>query len=138
VEEPSVGKDTVSRASGGPSVCKRTANVTFSCRTLDLQIGTVIDQCQRRHRHQGYVRFLREIDTNVPARFAVHLIVDNYATHKRPACSAGWLHNPEISVHHTPTYASWLNQEEIWLNIITQKAVRRGTFRSVKELVAQY
>jgi putative transposase len=104
---------------------------------LDLATGTVIGQCQRRHRHQEYVRFLREIDANVPARFAVHLIVDNYATHKHPRVLRWLAAHPRFQVHYTPTYASWLNQVEIWFNIITQQAIRRGTFRSVKDLVAK-
>jgi len=104
---------------------------------LDLATGTVIGQCQRRHRHQEYVRFLREIDTHVPAQFAVHLIVDNYATHKHPRVLRWLAAHPRFQVHYTPTYASWLNQVEIWFNIITQKAIRRGTFRSVKDLVAK-
>jgi len=104
---------------------------------LNLATGTVISQCQRRHRHQEYLHFLRKIEANVPARFAVHLIVDNYATHKHPRVQ-GWLAaHPRYQVHFTPTYASWLNQVEIWFNIITQKAIRRGTFRSVKDLVTK-
>jgi hypothetical protein len=98
---------------------------------LDLATGAVIGQCQRRHRHQEYVRFLREIDANVPTRFAVHLIVDNYATHKHPRVLRWLAAHPRFQVHYTPTYASWLNQVEIWFNIITQQAIRRGTFRSV-------
>ncbi len=97
----------------------------------------VISQCRHRHRHQEYRRFLQEIDAQVPARFAVHLIVDNYATHKHPHVQRWLAAHPRYQVHFTPTYASWLNQVEIWFNIITQKAIRRGTFGSVKELVAQ-
>ena len=104
---------------------------------LDLATGTVIGQCQRRHRHQEYLRFLREIDANVPKGLAVHLIVDNYATHKHPSVQRWLARHPRYQVHFTPTYASWLNQVEIWFHIITQKAIRRGTFRSVKELVAK-
>jgi len=104
---------------------------------LDLATGRVISRCQRRHRHQEYLRFLRDIDTQVPAGFAVHLIVDNYATHKHPAVLRWLAAHPRFQLHYTPTYASWLNQVEIWFSIITQKAIRRGTFRSVKELVAK-
>jgi putative transposase len=104
---------------------------------LDLATGTVISQCQRRHRHQEYLRFLGEIDAQVPVRFAVHLIVDNYATHKHPRVLRWLAAHPRFQVHYTPTYASWLNQVEIWFNIITQQAIRRGTFRSVKDLVAK-
>jgi transposase len=104
---------------------------------LDLATGAVLSQCQRRHRHQEYLGLLREIDAQVPARFAVHLIVDNYATHKHPRVLRWLAAHPRFQVHYTPTYASWLNQVEIWFNIITQQAIRRGTFGSVKELVAK-
>ena len=104
---------------------------------LDLATGAVITQCQRRHCHQEYLRFLREIDANVPGGCTVHLIVDNYATHKHPRIQRWLTAHPRYQVHFTPTYASWLNQVEIWFHIITQKAIRRGTFRSVKELVAK-
>jgi len=104
---------------------------------LDLATGTVLTQCQRRHRHQEYMRFLREIDAQVPAGFTVHLVVDNYATHKHPRVQRWLATHPRFQVHYTPTYASWLNQIEIWFNIITQKAIRRGTFRSVQDLVAK-
>jgi putative transposase len=103
---------------------------------LDLATGTVLSQCQRRHRHQEYLHFLREIEANVPTRFAVHLIVDNYATHKHPRVQRWLAAHPRYHVHFTPTYASWLNQVETWFHIITQKAIRRGTFRSVGDLVA--
>lgn len=104
---------------------------------LNLATGTVIGRCQRRHRHQEYLYFLKEISANVPKGLAVHLIVDNYATHKHPRVQRWLAAHPRVQVHFTPTYASWLNQVEIWFHIITQKAIRRGTFGSVKELVAQ-
>jgi len=104
---------------------------------LNLATGTVISRCRRRHRHQEYLHFLREIDAQVPPRFAVHLIVDNYATHKHPRVQRWLAAHSRYQVHFTPTYASWLNQVEIWFHIITQKAIRRGTFGSVKELVAK-
>ncbi len=104
---------------------------------LNLATGTVIGHCQRRHRHQEYLRFLGEIDANVPKGLAVHLIVDNYATHKHPRVQRWLATHPRYQVHFTPTYASWLNQVEIWFHSITQKAIRRGTFRSVKELVGR-
>jgi putative transposase len=104
---------------------------------LNLASGTVIGRCLRRHRHQEYLCFLKEIDANVPQGLAVHLVVDNYATHKHPRVQRWLAAHPRVQVHFTPTYASWLNQVEIWFHIITQKAIRRGTFGSVKELVAQ-
>jgi putative transposase len=102
---------------------------------LDTAKGTVIAQCRQRHRHQEYLDFLRQIEKNVPAELDVHVIVDNYATHKHPRVKRWFAARPRYHVHFTPTYASWLNQVEIWFNRITQRAIRRGTFRSVKELV---
>lgn len=102
---------------------------------LDTAQGKVITQCRKRHRHQEYLGFLREIEKNVPKTLDVHIIVDNYATHKHPRVKRWFAARPRFHVHYTPTYASWLNQVEIWFNRITQQAIRRGTFRSVKELV---
>jgi len=104
---------------------------------LDAAKGTVIGRCRRHHRHQEYLDFLRQIEENVPAKLDVHIIVDNYATHKHPRVKRWLAARPRFHVHFTPTYASWLNQVEIWFNRITQQAIRRGTFRSVKELVAK-
>jgi putative transposase len=104
---------------------------------LDAAKGTVISRCRRRHRHQEYLDFLRQIEKNVPEDLDVHVIVDNYATHKHPRVKRWLAARPRFHVHFTPTYASWLNQVEIWFNRITQQAIRRGTFRSVKELVAK-
>jgi putative transposase len=102
---------------------------------LDTAKGKVLTQCRQRHRHQEYLGFLKEIEKNVPETLDVHLIVDNYATHKHPRVQRWFAARPRFHVHFTPTYASWLNQVEIWFNRITQQAIRRGTFRSVKELV---
>ena len=104
---------------------------------LDTTKGTVISRCRQRHRHQEYLDFLREIDKNVPEELGVHVIVDNYSTHKHPRVKRWLAARPRFHVHFTPTYASWLNQVEIWFNRITQQSIRRGTFRSVKELVAK-
>jgi putative transposase len=104
---------------------------------LDTAKGTVLTRCRQRHRHQEYLDFLRQIDRNVPPDLDVHVIVDNYATHKHPRVKRWLAARPRFHVHFTPTYASWLNQVEIWFNRITQRAIRRGTFRSVKELVAK-
>lgn len=102
---------------------------------LDTATGNVISQCRQRHRHQEYLDFLREIEKNVPAELAVHIIVDNYATHKHSRVKRWLATRPRFQVHFTPTYSSWLNQVEIWFNRITQQAIRRGTFRSVAELI---
>jgi putative transposase len=101
---------------------------------LDVATGEVITQCKRRHRHQEFLAFLRHIDANVPEQFDVHLIVDNYATHKHPKVKAWLARRPRYHVHFTPTYASWLNQVERWFGLITQRAIRRGSFSNVKEL----
>jgi putative transposase len=101
---------------------------------LDLATGEVIAQCKKRHRHQEFLQFLKHIEANVPKKLDIHLVVDNYGTHKH-AKVRNWLAaRPRYHVHYTPTYSSWLNQVEIWFNIITQKAIRRGSFRSTKQL----
>lgn len=104
---------------------------------LDIATGQVLTQCKGRHRHQEFLAFLRHIDANVPGPFDVHLIVDNYATHKHPKVKAWLARRPRYHIHYTPTYASWLNQVERWFGIITQKAIRRGSFSSVKELITK-
>lgn len=101
---------------------------------LNIATGEVLTQCKARHRHQEYLSFLRHIDQNVPEDLDVHLVVDNYATHKSPKVKAWLAKRPRYHVHYTPTYASWLNQVERWFGIITQQAIRRGSFRSVREL----
>ena len=101
---------------------------------LDLATGEVITQCKKRHRHQEYLQFLKHIDANVPKDMDIHLVVDNYATHKHQKVRNWLAVRPRYHVHYTPTYSSWLNQVEIWFNIITQKAIRRGSFSSVKQL----
>ena len=104
---------------------------------LDIATGQVLTSCKNRHRHQEYLQFLKQVDANVPSDLAIHLVVDNYATHKHPRVKRWLAAHPRYQVHYTPTYASWLNQVEIWFNIITQRAIRRGTFRSVKALVSK-
>jgi len=104
---------------------------------LDLASGEVLTQCKRRHRHQEFLQFLRHIEASVPDDLEVHLIVDNYCTHKHAKVKRWLAARPRFHVHYTPTYASWLNQVEIWFHIITQRAIRRGTFKSVRDLVAK-
>ena len=104
---------------------------------LDVATGQVLTSCKPRHRHQEYLAFLKRVEANVPPKLSIHLVVDNYATHKHPTVKRWLAAHPRIQVHYTPTYASWLNQVEIWFNLITQRAIRRGTFRSVKDLVAK-
>jgi len=104
---------------------------------LDIATGQVLTQCKSRHRHQEFLSFLNHIDANVPQGLEVHLVVDNYATHKHDKVRRWLAACPRYHVHYTPTYSSWLNQVEIWFNIITQRAIRRGTFRRVKDLIAK-
>lgn len=83
---------------------------------FDPITGTVLSQCKRRHRHQEFLDFLRHVDASVPKAFDVHLIVDNYATHKHPRVQRWLAARPRYRLHFTPTYSSWLNQVEIWLS----------------------
>ena len=102
---------------------------------LDVATGEVLAQCKRRHRHQEFLAFLRHIDKSVPAHLDIHLVVDNYATHKHARVKAWLARRERYHMHYTPTYASWINQVERWFGLITQQAIRRGSFSSVKELV---
>jgi transposase len=104
---------------------------------LDVANGRVLTQCKARHRHQEFLSFLRHIEASVPAQLDVHLIVDNYGTHKHPRIKAWLARRTRFHIHYTPTYASWLNQVEIWFGQITRKAIRRGSFQSVADLKAQ-
>jgi transposase len=102
---------------------------------LDIANGKVFTACKPRHRHQEFLSFLRHLDQNVPPAYEVHLIVDNYATHKHPKVRTWLAQRPRYQMHYTPTYSSWLNQVERWFGIITQRALRRGSFTSVHDLV---
>ena len=102
---------------------------------LDVRTGAVLAHCQRQHRHQEFLAFLGRIDASVPTALDVHLVLDNYATHKHPAVRAWLAARPRYHVHFTPTYASWLNQVERWFGLVTQRALRRSSVRTVRELV---
>ena len=104
---------------------------------LDAANGEVIAQCKKRHRHQEFLAFLGHIDKSVPAHLDVHLICDNYATHKHPKVRAWLARRSRYHMHYTPAYASWLNQVERWFGLITQQAIRRGSFKSVPDLVGR-
>jgi putative transposase len=104
---------------------------------LDIANGTVIGQCKPRHRHQEFLAFLRHIEASLQPKLDVHLIVDNYATHQHPKIRTWLAKRPRFHLHFTPTYASWLNQVERWFGLITHQAIRRGSFRSVPDLVRQ-
>ena len=102
---------------------------------LDIANGKVFTACKPRHRHQEFLSFLRHLEQNVPRAYEVHLIVDNYATHKHPKVRTWLAQRPRYQMHYTPTYSSWLNQVERWFGLITQRAIRRGSFTSVHDLV---
>ena len=104
---------------------------------LDIANGQVLTDCRPRHRHQEFQSFLRLIDKNVPHELDVHVILDNYATHKHSQVKAWLAKHERFQLHFTPTYSSWLNQVERWFALITDRAIRRGSFSSVKELVAK-
>lgn len=101
---------------------------------LELKTSRVIGQLHRRHRSQEFRRFLDVIETNVPAGCDVHIIMDNYGTHKTEIIRKWFAKRPHFHVHFTPIYGSWINLVERWFAEITNKRIRRGVFRSVKEL----
>ncbi len=101
---------------------------------LELKTSRVIGQLHRRHRSQEFRKFLDAIEANVPADLDVHIVLDNYGTHKTDIIRKWFAKRPRFHVHFTPTYGSWLNLVERWFAEITNKRIRRGIFRSVKEL----
>jgi transposase len=103
---------------------------------LDVLTGKVIGECMKRHRHQEWLKFLRLIDRSTPKGLDLHLIADNYATHKHPAVKAWLAKHPRFHMHFTPTSASWLNQVERFFGLITNDRIRCGVFKSVAELEA--
>lgn len=109
-----------------------TATLFAALNTLD---GTVISMCDDRHRHQEWLRFLRVIDDVTPSDKDLHLIVDNYATHKHPKVQKWLARHPRFHLHFTPTSSSWLNMVERFFRDLTQNGLRRGVFRDVEELI---
>lgn len=103
---------------------------------LDVKAGEVIGQCHRRHRSVEFRKFLDKIDAEVPSDLDVHLIMDNYGTHKTGLIQQWLLKRPRYHVHFTPTSASWLNLVERWFALLTEKQIRRGVHRSTEELEA--
>ncbi len=103
---------------------------------LNMLTGQVIGECHGRHRHQEFLKFLRQLHRAFPSRLDLHLILDNYGTHKHPTVRAWLAAHPRFTLHFTPTGASWLNLVESWFSQLTQKRIRRGVFCSVDELVA--
>jgi len=101
---------------------------------LDVATGKVIGECRARHRSEEFRRFLDRIESEVPPDLDVHLIVDNYGTHKTAMIRRWLLKRPRFHVHFTPTYSSWINQVERWFATLTQRQLRRGSHRSTHEL----
>ena len=103
---------------------------------LNVLEGTVLGRCMQRHRHQEFLRFLNTIEANVPAGKLIHVILDNYGTHKHPKVRAWLTRHPRFTFHFTPTSASWLNAIEGFFAKLTRRRLKRGVFRSVVDLQA--
>jgi len=101
---------------------------------LNMLDGTVIGECMPRHRSKEFIRFLNTIDVSTPKRLDLHLIVDNYSTHKSPQVKRWLKKHPRFQLHFIPTSSSWLNMVERWFGEITRKRIRRGVFTSVRDL----
>jgi transposase len=108
--------------------------VTSLFAALDVASGVAISSCYRRHRHQEFLRFLHDIDASLPAGFDVHLVMDNYGTHKVSKVQAWLTRHPRYHVHFTPTSGSWLNLVERLFAEVTERCVRRGSHTAVRAL----
>jgi len=97
---------------------------------LDVATGRVIGKCYRKHRTKEFLRFLRHIENEVPEDLDVHLVMDNYCTHKAESVTRWLARRPRFHVHYTPTYSSWINQVERWFALLTNRALKRGSHRS--------
>ena len=113
---------------------KRNGTTTLFA-AIELGKGTIIAECMPRHRHQEWIKFLKKIDVETPADLDLHLIVDNYATHKHPKVKSWLKRHPRFHIHFTPTSSSWLNVIERWFRDITQNRIRNGVFRNVPQLI---
>ncbi|HEY1973582.1 MAG TPA: IS630 family transposase [Pseudonocardia sp.] len=107
--------------------------ITTLFAALEVATGKVTDACMPRHRHQEFLRFLKQVAKAYP-RVALHIVADNYATPKHPVVNKWLARNPRITMHFTPTSSSWMNMVEIFFGIITRQAIRRGSFGSLREL----
>jgi transposase len=112
---------------------KRNGTTTLFA-ALEVLQGKVIGQCYKRHRHQEFLKFLRCLDEEFPGETPLHLVMDNYGTHKHPRVQAWLKRNPRFIPHFVPTSSSWLNLVERWFGELTSKRVRRGSFSSVEDL----
>jgi transposase len=113
---------------------KRNGTTTLFA-ALDVATGKVIGSCLPKHRHEEFLVFLKTINKEVPHGLDIHLILDNYATHKHPDVKSWLAKNPRFQLHFTPTSSSWLNLVERWFRELTEKALRRGAFHSVPDLI---
>jgi transposase len=109
---------------------KRNGTTTLFA-ALELLQGRVIGQCHERHRHQEFLRFLRRLDQEFPGKTPLHLVLDNYGTHKHVKVRAWLKRHPRFVCHFVPTSSSWLNLVERWFGELTSKRIRRGSFHSV-------
>jgi transposase len=114
---------------------KRNGTTTLFA-ALELAQGKVIGQCYARHRHQEFLKFLKRLDAEFPIELKLHLVLDNYGTHKHPKVRDWLQRHPRFVPHFIPTSASWLNLVERWFGELTGKRIRRGTFVSVADLIA--
>jgi transposase len=112
----------------------RRHGVTSLFAAFNVTTGEVIGETHRQHRSTEFKGFLDRIDREVPAELDVHLVLDNYGTHKTPLIQRWLVRHPRFHVHYTPTYSSWINQVERWFAMLTEKQLRRGTHRSTREL----
>jgi len=103
---------------------------------IELAEGRIIAECMPKHRHQEWLKFLKKIDRETPPELDLHLIVDNYATHKHPNVKAWLSRHKRFHIHFTPTSSSWLNVIEPWFRDLTEQRIRRGVFKSVADLQA--
>jgi transposase len=110
--------------------------ITTLFAALNVLDGTVLGRCMQQHRHQEFIRFLNTVEAAVPAGKLIHVILDNYATHKHPKVLAWLERHPRWSFHFTPTSASWLNAVETFFSALTRRRLRRGVFRSIVDLQA--
>jgi transposase len=122
--------------SAATTACQLRRDPTTLFAALDVLTGSVIGQCLPRHRHEEFLTFLRRLDGAVPKTLQVHLILDNYHTHKHPNVRAWLAQHPRFHLHFTPTSSSWLNLVERWFRELTDKNLRRVTFPSVPDLIA--
>lgn len=115
---------------------KRNGTTTLFA-ALELAEGKLIGTCMKKHRHQEWIKFLKLIDRETPQKLDLHLIADNYRTHKHDKVQAWLRRHPRFHIHFTPTSSSWLNMIERWFRELTDKRIRRGAFQSVTELVSE-